>query len=150
MLVAQQLRCDQGFEEAAPLSRVLEVLEVYIEVERGVRVAAVLIRAEVVEQHFERIRKARVGALSLLELEAMDGGVDLGWIHAVLGQSFERVEHHALNFFRVIRVDAFQAGPKDRFFEVVLEATAVSQSAAELGVDEGFAERGAGVPKQYL
>src|SRR5207245_10923080 len=80
VLVVQHLGRYQVFEKTALFSRVLEMLEVGIEVERGVGVTAVLVRAEVVEQHFERVRKACVRALTLFELEAMDGGVALGCI----------------------------------------------------------------------
>ena len=84
VLVVQHLGRDQVLEVAALFPRRLEILEVGIEVDRGVGVTAVLVRAEKVEQHLERVRKACVGTLSLLELEAMDGGVDLGCIHSVL------------------------------------------------------------------
>ena len=89
MLVVQQLFLDERLEESALLAFVLEAGAVRVEVERAVRVATVVVGRKAAEEHLQRVREAGVGPLALLELEVVDGGIEMRLVEAVLDQSLE-------------------------------------------------------------
>src|SRR5207302_7271248 len=68
MRVVEQLGLDQVFEESALLTRLLEVLEVFVEIESAEGVAAIEVTGHRGEEHAKRVGEAGVGALPLLEL----------------------------------------------------------------------------------
>ena len=72
MSVVEQLGADQVLEEAALLAGLLQVLEVGVEVQRIVGVAAVVVRREAGEEELERIREPRIRSFAFLELEPLE------------------------------------------------------------------------------
>ena len=75
--IVEKLGRDEVLEEAPFFSRLLQVLEIFVEVECFEWVAAVVVGRHGREEQAERVGEACVGALSLLELEVVDGRVDL-------------------------------------------------------------------------
>ena len=80
----------------------------------------------------------------------MNRSINLLCIDSVGRQSLERVQHNAFDSGRVCDRDALQAGAEDGFLEIVLITTAVSQRAANLGVDQSLAQRRRRISKQDL
>ncbi len=139
--VVEELGPDEVLEEASFAACLLQAFEVGVEIQRREGVPAVQVRGHRGEQEAQRVGKARVRALALLELEVVDGGVDHGLVHAAVGHSFEGVEHNFLDICGVFGGDPFQAGAENRLLEVVVQPASVSQRAAQARIDQRLAQR---------
>ena len=80
----------------------------------------------------------------------MNRSINLPCIDSISRQSLERLQDNTFDSGRVCDRDALQAGPEDGFLEIVLITTAVSQCAANLGVDQSLAQRRRRISKQDL
>ena len=150
MRVVEQLGADHVLEPAPVLSLLLQPGQVGVEVHRRVRIPAVVVGGEAAEHHLQRVWKTGVGALTLLELEAMDDGIDLRRIHAIIRHLRQRFEHHVLHLAGVLRPDVLEARAEHALLVVVLQAGAVGHRRSELGVDERLPQRRARVAEKDL
>ena len=148
--VVEQLGTDQVLEESPFAPRDLEVFEVGVEVERAEGVTAIRVRRHDREHEPQRVGKAGVGTFAARELEVVDRGVDLARVHAVIGDALERFEDDALDPLRVFGLDALEARAEHRLLVVLVEAGPVGESRSDAGIDEGLAQRRAGVREQHL
>ncbi len=117
------------------------MLEVGVEVQGIVGVAAVVVGRKAGEEELERIRETRIRSFAFLEFEPVDSGVDVSLVDALTGESLERIEDDLLHLLGVFGRDILQAGAENAFTIVVLEAAAVSQGRAEARIDQSLAER---------
>ena len=131
MRVVEQLGLDQVFEESALLTRLLEVLEVFVEIESAEGVAAIEVAGHRGEEHPERVGEAGVGALALLELEVVDRRVDLRGIDTRVRQALQSVEDDFLDFLGILVLDALEPGAEHRLLVVVSQPAAVGERAAQ-------------------
>ena len=131
MRVVEQLGLDQVFEESALLTRLLEVLEVFVEIESAEGVAAIEVTGHRGEEHPKRVGEAGVGALAFLELEVVDRRVDLRGVDTRVRQALQSVEDDFLDFLGILVLDALEPGAEHRLLVVVSKPAAVGERAAQ-------------------
>src|SRR5207302_8500663 len=119
------------FEESALLTRLLEVLEVVVEIESAEGVAAIEVAGHRGEEHPKRVGKAGVGALALLEFEVVDRRVDLRGVDTRVRQALQSVEDDFLDFLGILALDALEPGAEHRLLVVVSQPAAVGERAAQ-------------------
>src|SRR5207302_9067225 len=93
------------FEESALLTRLLEVLEVFVEIESAEGVAAIEVTGHRGEEHPKRVGEAGVGALAFLELEVVDRRVDLRGVDTRVRQALQSVEDDYMDFLGILVLD---------------------------------------------